>query len=110
MMDFTEVDPHLFREGKRSFPKKLSIAMATAKQLSCQNKGCGKYFDQDSEDDCFFHPGGPVFHDALKGWSCCPKRVTDFEAFLKVTLSLPSFYIFIDRFLDVLLESIRLKL
>ena len=26
--------------------------------------------------------GGPVFHDALKGWSCCKKRVTDFGEFL----------------------------
>ena len=29
-----------------------------------------------------FIKGGPVFHDALKGWSCCKKRVTDFGEFL----------------------------
>ena len=29
-----------------------------------------------------FFKGGPVFHDALKGWSCCKKRVTDFGEFL----------------------------
>jgi cysteine and histidine-rich domain-containing protein len=24
----------------------------------------------------------PVFHDALKGWSCCNKKSTDFSTFL----------------------------
>jgi hypothetical protein len=51
---------------------------------SCVNRGCGKSFDSSSNEECFFHPGGPVFHDALKGWSCCLKRVTDFDSFLKI--------------------------
>lgn len=33
-------------------------------------------------DSCSFHPGNPVFHDALKGWSCCNKKSTDFSTFL----------------------------
>jgi cysteine/histidine-rich domain-containing protein 1 len=33
-------------------------------------------------DSCIYHPGGPVFHDALKGWSCCNKKSTDFSTFL----------------------------
>ncbi|KAI8898673.1 chord-domain-containing protein [Globomyces pollinis-pini] len=48
----------------------------------CANKGCGKPFVQDEK--CSFHPGAPVFHDALKGWSCCEKKVVDFDAFLKI--------------------------
>ncbi|TSK67208.1 Cysteine and histidine-rich domain-containing protein 1 [Bagarius yarrelli] len=37
--------------------------------LLCYNKGCGQRFDPDNnpEDACTFHPGVPVFHDALKG-------------------------------------------
>lgn len=31
-----------------------------------------------------FHPGVPIFHDALKGWSCCRKRTTDFSEFLSI--------------------------
>jgi CHORD len=54
------------------------------KQLLCVNKSCGKYYDFGSEEDCYYHPGGPVFHDALKGWSCCSKKVTDFDQFLKI--------------------------
>ncbi|KAG9335273.1 hypothetical protein JZ751_005453 [Albula glossodonta] len=35
-------------------------------------------------DACTFHPGVPVFHDALKGWSCCKRRTTDFSDFLSI--------------------------
>uniref|UniRef100_A0A2K6B5U0 CHORD domain-containing protein n=1 Tax=Macaca nemestrina TaxID=9545 RepID=A0A2K6B5U0_MACNE len=41
--------------------------------LLCYNWGCGQCFDPEtnSNDACTYHPGVPVFHDALKGWSCC---------------------------------------
>ncbi|XP_045149014.1 cysteine and histidine-rich domain-containing protein 1 [Echinops telfairi] len=35
-------------------------------------------------DACIYHPGVPVFHDALKGWSCCKRRTTDFSDFLSI--------------------------
>ncbi|XP_067288893.1 cysteine and histidine-rich domain-containing protein 1 [Pseudorasbora parva] len=52
----------------------------------CYNKGCGQRFDPDknSDDVCTYHPGVPVFHDALKGWSCCKRRTTDFSDFLSI--------------------------
>ena len=31
-----------------------------------------------------FHPGQPVFHEGSKGWSCCARRVLEFEEFLKI--------------------------
>ncbi|KAF7661221.1 hypothetical protein LDENG_00266050 [Lucifuga dentata] len=54
--------------------------------LLCYNKGCGQRFDSDSNNDesCLFHLGVPIFHDALKGWSCCKKRTTDFSEFLSI--------------------------
>uniref|UniRef100_A0A8C2H861 Zgc:92429 n=1 Tax=Cyprinus carpio TaxID=7962 RepID=A0A8C2H861_CYPCA len=54
--------------------------------LLCYNRGCGGRFDADknSDDVCQFHPGVPIFHDALKGWSCCKKRTTDFSEFLSI--------------------------
>uniref|UniRef100_A0A3P9JTD4 Zgc:92429 n=1 Tax=Oryzias latipes TaxID=8090 RepID=A0A3P9JTD4_ORYLA len=54
--------------------------------LLCYNKGCGQTFDlnNNKEDSCLFHPGVPIFHDALKGWSCCRKRTTDFSEFLSI--------------------------
>ncbi|XP_075436961.1 cysteine and histidine-rich domain-containing protein 1-like isoform X1 [Ascaphus truei] len=52
----------------------------------CYNKGCGQRFNptNNSADSCLFHPGFPIFHDALKGWSCCKKRTTDFSEFLAI--------------------------
>ncbi|CAL4061380.1 unnamed protein product, partial [Meganyctiphanes norvegica] len=52
----------------------------------CYNKGCGSKFDlKDNKDDsCEYHPGGPIFHDAYKGWSCCDKKTTDFTTFLNM--------------------------
>ena len=47
----------------------------------CTNKGCGKVY---SEGSCDYHPGAPVFHEGLKGWSCCSKRTVDFDEFLQI--------------------------
>ncbi|KAM4695983.1 integrin beta-1-binding protein 2 [Rhinophrynus dorsalis] len=56
------------------------------KSVLCYNKGCGQRFHptDNSADSCLFHPGYPIFHDALKGWSCCKKRTTDFSEFLAI--------------------------
>eukprot|EP01132_Coremiostelium_polycephalum_P001292 gene1292-1633_t len=48
----------------------------------CGNNGCGKEFTEETIDQCCYHPGAPVFHEGLKGWSCCQKRVVDFDDFL----------------------------
>ncbi|XP_062983246.1 cysteine and histidine-rich domain-containing protein 1 [Elgaria multicarinata webbii] len=52
----------------------------------CYNRGCGQRFDPENntEESCTYHPGVPVFHDALKGWSCCKRRTTDFSDFLSI--------------------------
>ncbi|XP_068037651.1 cysteine and histidine-rich domain-containing protein 1 [Anomalospiza imberbis] len=54
--------------------------------LLCYNRGCGQRFDPENntEGSCTYHPGVPVFHDALKGWSCCKRRTTDFSDFLSI--------------------------
>nr|XP_060612567.1 integrin beta-1-binding protein 2 [Anolis sagrei ordinatus] len=54
--------------------------------LLCYNRGCGQQFDPEDNgpDSCLHHPGFPIFHDALKGWSCCRKRTTDFSEFLSI--------------------------
>jgi len=53
----------------------------------CLNKGCQIVFrvDENSNSSCRYHSGQPVFHDAIKYWSCCPeKKCYDFETFLQV--------------------------
>ncbi|WVW80147.1 hypothetical protein I302_102123 [Kwoniella bestiolae CBS 10118] len=53
----------------------------------CANKGCQKEFDEadNAEGSCSYHPGGPVFHEGLKSWSCCNevnKPVLEFDQFM----------------------------
>lgn len=50
----------------------------------CVRKACLKqYTDEENIDGaCRYHPGGPIFHEGLKGWSCCPKKFSDFSEFL----------------------------
>ncbi|KAK9455969.1 HSP20-like chaperone [Dipodascopsis uninucleata] len=50
----------------------------------CVHKGCGKQFESPDESPCVYHPGPPIFHDAMKGWSCCKKRVISFDDFLAI--------------------------
>ncbi|KAG0214497.1 hypothetical protein BGX28_001951 [Mortierella sp. GBA30] len=52
----------------------------------CTHRGCEKTYDEASNTDtaCTFHPQGPIFHEGLKGWSCCSKRVISFDQFLAI--------------------------
>ncbi|CAH7675000.1 diploid state maintenance protein chpA [Phakopsora pachyrhizi] len=56
----------------------------------CKRLGCkvewkgesrrGKLNDQ----ECSYHPGTPIFHEGSKGYSCCKRRVLDFDDFLEI--------------------------
>ncbi|WWD16509.1 hypothetical protein CI109_100936 [Kwoniella shandongensis] len=55
----------------------------------CTHQGCGKDFEEsdNAEGSCSYHPGGPVFHEGLKSWSCCKevnKPVLEFDAFMAI--------------------------
>ena len=52
---------------------------------TCYNRGCTQKFLEEDNDltACKFHPGVPVFHEGLKGWSCCSRRTTNFSDFLE---------------------------
>ncbi|KAG5191019.1 chp-1 [Tribonema minus] len=51
--------------------------------LRCRNYGCGaRYAEADNHARaCAHHTAPPVFHDTKKGWSCCAKRVYDWDEF-----------------------------
>src|SRR6202012_1766474 len=43
------------------------------------------YTSEDSKlETCCFHPGVPIFHEGSKGWTCCRRRVLEFDQFLKI--------------------------
>lgn len=64
-----------------------SSRIANSNAAKCQRKGCQREFvvSENHGRACVFHGGQPIFHDALKFWSCCPdKKKMDFDEFLAV--------------------------
>ncbi len=56
--------------------------------LICKRGGCGFKFEggarDRSKETCQHHKGSPIFHEGSKGWSCCKRRVLDFNDFLQI--------------------------
>jgi hypothetical protein len=54
---------------------------------TCRRRGCTQtYKEGASRDDekCVHHPGAPIFHEGSKGWSCCKRRVLEFDQFMNI--------------------------
>ncbi|GAA5947278.1 hypothetical protein JCM3765_001602 [Sporobolomyces pararoseus] len=56
--------------------------------MSCKRKSCGKSYEGDEmerhSEECQYHPGVPIFHEGSKGFSCCKRRVLEFDEFLRI--------------------------
>lgn len=53
----------------------------------CRRRKCdAKYKKGQNRDEekCVFHPGVPIFHEGSKGYSCCKRRVLEFDQFLMI--------------------------
>lgn len=53
----------------------------------CRRKTCGAKYTKSSNRDgetCVHHPGVPIFHEGSKGYSCCKRRVLEFDQFMKI--------------------------
>jgi hypothetical protein len=68
-------------------PQNVVVPVAT----KCKRNSCKHVFKSDQtcrnggeNAQCTFHPGTPVFHEGSKGWSCCSRKVLEFDEFLKI--------------------------
>lgn len=54
--------------------------------MVCRRKGCGKTHTggDRSGESCVHHPGAPIFHEGSKGWTCCKRRVLEFDQFMNI--------------------------
>lgn len=53
----------------------------------CRRKGCGTTYKKGASrqgETCVHHPGVPIFHEGSKGYSCCKRRVLEFDQFMKI--------------------------
>lgn len=54
---------------------------------TCKRKACGTTYSagQNREDEeCVHHPGAPIFHEGSKGYTCCKRRVLEFDEFMRI--------------------------
>ncbi|KAL2757560.1 hypothetical protein ACRALDRAFT_1074553 [Sodiomyces alcalophilus JCM 7366] len=61
-------------------------ALEIATGATCRRKACGAKYSGDSREGekCVHHPGVPIFHEGSKGYSCCKRRVLEFDQFMKI--------------------------
>jgi len=53
----------------------------------CRRRTCGASFRKGSSREgevCVHHPGVPIFHEGSKGYTCCKRRVLEFDQFMKI--------------------------
>ena len=53
----------------------------------CKRRSCGVSYDASvprDDEECTHHPGHPIFHEGSKGWTCCKRRVLEFDEFMKI--------------------------
>ena len=54
---------------------------------TCKRKVCGATYKSGQSregEECVHHPGQALFHEGSKGWTCCKKRVLEFDEFMKI--------------------------
>lgn len=55
---------------------------------TCRRRGCNTISEGISKsretEKCIHHPGQPLFHEGSKGWTCCKRRVLEFDEFMKI--------------------------
>ncbi|KAJ6445681.1 zinc-binding protein [Purpureocillium lavendulum] len=54
---------------------------------ACRRRTCGHKYKKGGARDgekCVHHPGVPIFHEGSKGYSCCKRRVLEFDQFMKI--------------------------
>lgn len=53
---------------------------------ACRRRACGYLYEgkDRAEEKCIFHPGAPIFHEGTKGYTCCKRRVLEFDEFLRL--------------------------
>ena len=64
-------------------------SVAVPANASCRRRGCGKKLDgpppsSREGEECIYHSGNPIFHEGSKGWTCCKRKVLEFDEFLRI--------------------------
>ena len=63
--------------------------MVIPANTTCRRRGCDVTSPAEEKtsrdgEECIYHPGQPIFHEGSKGWTCCKRRVLEFDEFMKI--------------------------
>ena len=85
------VEPKKEEEKKPEVEEEDDETVSVPEGTTCKRRGCGRVWKDQAtsrgsgaEATCRYHPGSPIFHEGSKGWSCCSRKVLDFDEFLKI--------------------------
>lgn len=64
-------------------------AITILPNTTCRRRACGVSSTESTAssregEKCVYHPGHPIFHEGSKGWTCCKKRVLEFDEFMRI--------------------------
>ena len=59
-------------------------ANTTCRRRGCQKSSMEATAKSREGEECVYHPGHPIFHEGSKGWTCCKRRVLDFDEFMRI--------------------------
>ena len=65
-------------------------SLPTPSNATCRRRGCNAVSTASNtstgrdNEECVFHPGQAHFHEGSKGWTCCKRRVLEFDEFMKI--------------------------
>jgi hypothetical protein len=89
--------------------------LCSSAPLGCAAPGCDVVLAGDESaadlasllagDACVHHTGTPIFHDASKGWSCCSRKVLEFDEFLAIEGCAQGQHVFVDPTEHARIES-----
>ena len=65
------------------------LSIPVPAHTTCRRRGCNATSPLElplsrSGEECVYHPGQALFHEGSKGWTCCKRRVLEFEEFMKI--------------------------
>lgn len=56
----------------------------TCRRRACNYTSPAKPLSSRDGEECIHHPGQPIFHEGSKGWTCCKRRVLEFDEFMRI--------------------------
>ena len=93
-------EPTISQAARTAIPQKTAVpaeaepeseddnpALTIPPNTTCRRRGCQEVNTETGSregESCIHHPGHPIFHEGSKGWSCCKKKVLEFDEFLKI--------------------------